>query len=171
MLHLSKRVYPAPSASAKLTHNPAPGEVRAWRGPRLPGRRGLNGLRSRRRSKVRTGGRRKGRLICHAGLQALASAMILTPFDTKTLFITAIGFVALQATRFFPAAAAAITLAAITVAADVKHPTARRKATNEFVKDGGTGSRHWLGEGTLDNRRRSCQDDSRYVGAPLIGAQ
>jgi len=41
-----KRVYPAPSASANLTHDPAPGEVRAWRGPRLPGRRGLNGLRS-----------------------------------------------------------------------------------------------------------------------------
>ena len=114
-------------------------------------------------------------MICHVGFQALAilalaSAMILTPFDTETLFITAIGFVALQTTRFFPAAAAAITLATITVAADVKHLTARRKATNEFVKDGGTGSRHWFGEGTLDNRRRSCQDDSRYVGAPLMGA-
>jgi hypothetical protein len=86
-------------------------------------------------------------LICHAGFQALAilalaSAMILAPFDTETLFITAIGFVALQATGFFPAGAAAITLAAITVAADVKHPTAGRKLTNEFVKDGGIGSRH-----------------------------
>lgn len=94
-------------------------------------------------------------MICHAGLQALAilalaSAMILTPFGAETLFITAIGFVALQAAGFFPAAAAAITLAAITVTADVKHPAAGRKVTNEFVKDGGTGSQHGPGQRTLD---------------------
>ena len=147
MFHLSKSVYPAPSASANLTHHPAQSEVCAWRGPRLPGWSGLDGHWSRRRIKVGAGGRRKGRLICHAGFQALAiltlaSAMILTPLDTETLFIAAIGFVALQAAGFFLAAAAAITLAAITVTADVKHPTAGRKVTNEFVKDGGTGSRH-----------------------------
>ena len=62
---------------------------------------------------------------------------------TETLFITAISFVALQAAASFPAAAAAITLAAITVAGDIKHPMAGSKVTNELVKDRGTGSRHW----------------------------
>src|SRR5260370_42151149 len=102
MLHLVKKAYPAPSASANLTHDPAQGELCAWRGPRLPGWLGPDGLRSWRRGKVRTQERRKGRLICHAGFQALtilalASAMILTPFGTETLFIAAIGFMALQA--------------------------------------------------------------------------
>jgi len=34
---------------------------------------------------------------------ALANAMILTPFGTETLLITAIGFLTLQATGFSPA--------------------------------------------------------------------
>jgi len=87
------------------------------------------------------GRRAKGRLICHTFLQALTifaltSAMILTPLGTETLFITAVGFAALPAARLFSAAGAAITLATITVAADVKHHAASRKPTNELVKDG-----------------------------------
>lgn len=86
-------------------------------------------------------------MICHAGFQAsevfaLAKAMILTPFGTQTLLITAIGFLTLQATGFSAAVGAAITLAAITMAADMKRPTAGRIVTNELVKDGGTSSRH-----------------------------
>jgi hypothetical protein len=114
-----------------------------------------------------------GSLICHAGVQslavlALAIGMITTPFGTQTLLITAIGFLTLQTTGFSPAAAAAIPLAAIAVAADVKHSTAGRIVTSELVKkDGGTGSRHGLREGALDSLRRSCQDGSRCVGELL----
>jgi hypothetical protein len=65
----------------------------------------------------------KGRLICHAGLQALAIralavAMILTPCGAETLVISAIGFVALLATSFFPAGVAAVVVPAVAVATD-----------------------------------------------------
>lgn len=113
-------------------------------------------------------------MICHAGFQApavlaLANAMIPTPFSTQTLLITTIGFLTLLATGFSSAGEAAIPLAAITVAADVEHPAAGRVVTNELVEDAATGSWHGPGEGTLDKLCRSCQDGSRYVGAPLIG--
>lgn len=109
-----------------------------------------------------------GSLICHAGVQslavlALAIAMITTPFGAQTLLITAIGFLTLQATGFSPAAVAAIPLAAITVAADMKHPTAGSIVTSDLVKDRGTDSRHASGEGTLDKLCRSCEDGSRYL--------
>lgn len=135
---------------------------------------GLDEHQSRRRGKPRIGGRRWGSLICHAGLQALAvlalaNTMISTPFGTQTLLITAVGFSMLQATGFSPTVGAAIPLAAKTVAADIKQPTAGREVTNELVKDRETGSRHGPGEGTVDNLCRSCQDDSRCVGAPLTG--
>ena len=108
-----------------------------------------------------------GSLICHAGVQALAIlvlaiAMIITPFVTQALLITAIGFLALQATGFSSAVAAAIPLAAITVAADMKHPAAGRIVTNDLVKDRRTGTRHACEEGTLDKLCRSCEDGSRY---------
>jgi hypothetical protein len=91
-------------------------------------------------AEVCTRRRARGRLICHTSLQALTvfaltSAMILTPLRAETPFITAIGFATLLAARFFSATRAAITLATITVAADVKHHAARRKMTNELVKD------------------------------------
>jgi hypothetical protein len=76
------------------------------------------------------------------------------------LLMAAIGLAALQAASFFPAAGAAITLAAITVAADIEYPAAESKVTNDLVKDGGAGRRHCFRKGTLDNRRRSCQDGS-----------
>jgi hypothetical protein len=103
----------------------------------------------------------KERLIRHAGFQAaavlpLAVAMIVTA--PGGLLMTAIGLAALQAASLLPAAGAAISLAAITGAADIKHPAAGKKATNEVVKDGGAGRRHGFRKGTLDNRRRSCQD-------------
>ena len=86
-------------------------------------------------------------MICHTTLQALTvfaltNAMILSPLEAKTLFIPAVGFATLQAAGFFSAAGAAITLASITVTADVKHHAAGREVTNELVKDGGTGSQH-----------------------------
>jgi len=86
-------------------------------------------------------------LICHVGFQALAvfalaKAMVLMPFGTQALLIMAIGLLTLQATGFTPAVTAAVPLAAIAVAADVKHPTAGSIVTNELVKDAGTGSRH-----------------------------
>jgi hypothetical protein len=68
--------------------------------------------------------------------------MILPPLEAETLFIPAVGFATLQAAGFFSAAGTAITLASITVAADVKHHAAGREVTNELVKDGGTASSH-----------------------------
>jgi hypothetical protein len=66
---------------------------------------------------------RKGRLICHAGFQALAivalaGAMILKPCFAETLFISAIGVATLLATSFFPAGVAAITVPSVAVATD-----------------------------------------------------
>ena len=80
-------------------------------------------------------------MICHPSLPALpifalTSAMILTPLRAETPFITAVGFATLEAARLFSATGAAITLATITGAADVKHHAARRKPANQLVKDG-----------------------------------
>jgi hypothetical protein len=65
----------------------------------------------------------KGRLICHAGFQALAivalaGAMILKPCFAETLFISAIGVATLLATSFFSAAVAAVTVPSVAVATD-----------------------------------------------------
>ena len=109
-------------------------------------------------------GRAKGRVIRHAGalalaVVALAVAMILTP--PGSLLVTAISFPALAAARFFTATGAAITLATITMAAEIKHRAAGKKGTHALAKDRGTRNRHRFREGILDNRRRSCQDESR----------
>ena len=168
-------IHPRKDSPGDLTYHPARARLCAWRGPGFHGWKGLDELRSRRRDQVGTGRRAKGRLIRHAGFQAaavltLAVAMIVTA--PGGLLMAAIGSAALLAASFLPAAGAAITLAAITVAVDIKHPAAGRKATNELVKDGGTGPRHWFRKGTLDNRRRSCQDGSwllelRRSGPPV----
>jgi len=85
MLHLGKRVHPAPPASADLTEDPARGEVRARRGERIRLGGAGKGPRSRRHRQVHIGRITKGRLIRHAGalalpILALAVAMIRTPF-------------------------------------------------------------------------------------------
>jgi hypothetical protein len=77
------------------------------------------------------------------------------------LFIAAVGLAALQTAGFFPATGTAITLAAVTVAAEIKHRTTGRKLTDALAKDSGTSHPHRFREGALDNRRRSWQDDSR----------
>jgi hypothetical protein len=92
---------------------------------------------------------------------ALTLAMVETPFRTETLFIAAIGLATLQTAGFFTTARAAILLAPITTAAEIKHGAAGREATHTLTKDGGTGRGHRFREEALDNRRRSWQDDSR----------
>jgi len=77
------------------------------------------------------------------------------------LLVTTIGLAALEAESFLAATGTAITLAAVTMAAEIKHRAARRKVTHALVKDRGTRNGHRFGEGGLDNRRRSWQDDSR----------
>jgi len=94
-----------------------------------------------------------------AAVGALAIPMIETPFHT--LLVTAVGFAALPATGFITAAGTAITLATITVRAEIKHRAAARKVAHALAKDGGTSSRHRFRMEALDNRRRSWQDDSR----------
>jgi hypothetical protein len=96
--------------------------------------------------------------------------MVETPFQAETLFIAAIGLAALETPGFFTTARAAILLTSITVRAKVKHRPAGREATDTLTKDCGTSNRHRFGEGALDNRRRSWEDDSRELGGPGIGA-
>ena len=103
-------------------------------------------------------------MIRHAGaltlsVVALAVTMILTPPGGSLM--AAVGLPALEAAGFFTAARAAILLATITMAAEVKHRTAGRKVTHALAKDRGTGRWHRFREGALDNRRRSWQDGSR----------
>jgi hypothetical protein len=94
-----------------------------------------------------------------AAVGTLAIPMIETPFNA--LLVTPVGFTALPATGFITAAETAITLATITVRAEIKHRAAGRKVAHALAKDGGTSNRHRFREGALDNRRRSWQDDSR----------
>jgi hypothetical protein len=106
----------------------------------------------------------KGRLIRHASMTALqvgalAVAMIETSFGA--LLVAAVGLAALLAPRLLAATRTAITLSPITVAAQIKHRTTRGEVTNPLAKNGGTGNRHRFRVATLDNRRRSWQDDSR----------
>jgi hypothetical protein len=106
----------------------------------------------------------QGRLIRHAGtltlsVLALAGAMILTPPGGSLM--AAVGLAALQAAGFFATAGAAILLAPMTTAAEIKHGAAGRKATHTLAKDCGTRRGHRFRKEALDNRRRSWQDDSR----------
>jgi len=107
MLHLGKRIHPAPPATADLTDDPAdvPGGVRCGMPRGLWS--GLDRLRSRRRTQIHTGRSPQGRLIRHAGaltlsILALAVAMILTP--PGGLLMAAVGFPALQPEGFFTTA-------------------------------------------------------------------
>jgi len=173
MPHLEKRIHPAPSAPADLTDDPAGRVFGARRREKVGCRRSLGGLRSRRRGQVHTRGSTKGRLIRHAGFQAAAVGALAVPMieaSFGTVLVTAVGFAALQSAGFFPATGAAITLAAITMTAEIKNRAAGREMTQTLTKDCGTRRRHRFREGALDNRRRSWQDDSRSVGGPLIGA-
>jgi hypothetical protein len=87
--------------------------------------------------------------------------MVEAAITAQTLMIAAVGLPALQTAGFLAAAGAAITLAAITVAAEIEDCTAGRKAANPLTKNRGTCGRHRFGEAAVDNRRRSWQDDSR----------
>src|SRR5439155_7388249 len=70
MLHLGKRIHPAPAASTDLTHDPAGSGFQARQRETVQRRSGLNGLTSRRRREVHTGRSTRGRFIRHAGFQA-----------------------------------------------------------------------------------------------------
>jgi len=87
--------------------------------------------------------------------------MVETPLPAETLLIAAVGFMALETAGFFPAMGTAITLAAVTVRAEIKHRATGRKVTHALAKNSGTSNRHRFRERALDNRRRSWQDDSR----------
>jgi hypothetical protein len=145
MLDLGKRIYPAPPASADLTDDPAGRVFGAGRREKSRRRSGLHGLRSRRHDQIHTGRSAQGRLIRHADFQAaavgvLAVAMIEAPFET--LLVTAVGLAALQAAGFFAATRTAITLATITMRAEIKHHAAGRKVTHALAKGCGTSNRH-----------------------------
>jgi hypothetical protein len=93
--------------------------------------------------------------------------MVEAPLVTEALLITTVGLAALETAGFFPTMGSAITLAAITMRAEIEHGAAGRKVTHALAKDAGTRNRHRLREGTLDNRRRSWQDDSAdELGGP-----
>jgi hypothetical protein len=62
------------------------------------------------------------------------------------LLMAAVGLAELQAAGFFPATGTAITLAAITTAAEIKHCAAGRKMTYALAKNGRTGNRHGLSQ-------------------------
>jgi hypothetical protein len=87
--------------------------------------------------------------------------MIEAPLQAETLVIAAVSLAALETAGFFPAMGTAITLAAVTVLAEIKHRATGRKVTHALAKNSGTGNRHRFRERALDNRRRSWQDDSR----------
>jgi len=75
---------------------------------------------------------------------ALALAMIETPLQAEALLIAAVSLAALETAGFFPAMGTAITLAAVTVRAEIKHRTAGRKVTHALAKNSGTSNRHRL---------------------------
>jgi hypothetical protein len=87
--------------------------------------------------------------------------MVEASLGAQTLMIAAVGLPALQAAGFLAATGAAITLAAVTVAAEIEDGTAGGKAANPLTKNRGTRGGHRFGEAAVDNRRRSWQDDSR----------
>jgi hypothetical protein len=81
--------------------------------------------------------------------------MVEAPLVPETFVIATVGLAALEAAGFFPTTGSAITLATITVRAEIEHRAAERKVTHTLAKDRGTRNRHRLREGALDNRRRS----------------
>jgi hypothetical protein len=87
--------------------------------------------------------------------------MVEAPIQAETLLIAAVRLAALETAGFFPAMGTAITLAAVTVGAEIKHRAAGRKVTHALANNSGTSNWHRFREGPLDNRRRSWQDDSR----------
>ena len=87
--------------------------------------------------------------------------MIEAALQAETLVIAAVSLAALETAGFFPAMGTAITLAAVTVSAEIKHCATGRKVTHALAKNSGTSNRHRFRERALDNRRRSWQDDSR----------
>ena len=170
MLHLGKRIHPAPPATADLTDDPSGADCCPRRRPKLHRQRSLRRLGSWKHDQIHIGRGTQGRLIRHAGaltlsVLALAVAMILTPPGCS--LVAAVGLAALDAARFFVTARAAVLLASITVRAEVKHRPAGRETAHALTKDCRTSSRHRFCEGALDNRHRSWQGDSRLVGAPL----
>ena len=72
-----------------------------------------------------------------------------------TLLVTAVSFAALETEGFLATTGAAIALPAVAVATQIKHRTAGRKVAETLAKEFGAGKGHRLGEGALDNRRRS----------------
>src|SRR5271157_581998 len=133
MLHLGKRIDPAPPAAADLTDHLCRS---AGRG--MERRSGLPRLTSRRHRQVRTGRSAQGRLICHASLQALAVlaltlAVVEASLEAETLVIAAVGLAALETAGFLTATQAAVTLAAVTVTAEIKYRAAGRKVTHTLA--------------------------------------
>jgi hypothetical protein len=90
---------------------------------------------------------------------SLAVAVIVT--SVGTLLMAAVGLAKLEAAGFFTATGTAITLAAVTMAAEIEHCAAGRKMTHALAKNSGTSNRHRLRKGSLDSRRRPWEDDSR----------
>ena len=87
--------------------------------------------------------------------------MIEAALQAETLVIAAVSLAALETAGFIPAMGTAITLAAVTALAEIKHRATGRKVTHALAKNSGTSKRHRFRERALDNRRRSWQDDSR----------
>jgi hypothetical protein len=77
------------------------------------------------------------------------------------LLVATVRLAALLAEGFLAAVGAAITLAAITVTAEIEHLATGRKVANALAENRGTSRRHRFREAAVDNRRRSWQDDSR----------
>jgi hypothetical protein len=158
MLHLGKGIDPAPPAATDLADDPA-GRVLDARGrEKIRCRSSRSGLTSRRHSQIHTGRSTQGRLIRHAGVQAAAVGALPVPMieaSFGTVLVTAVGFAALAAARLFTATGTAITLAPVTVTAQIKHRAAERKVAHTLAKGCGMTNRHRFREGALDNRRRS----------------
>jgi hypothetical protein len=86
-------------------------------------------------------------LICHASLQALAVfaltlAVVEASLEAETLVIAVVGLAALETAGFLAATQAAVTLAAVTVTAEIKYRAAGRKVTHPLAKDLATSHRH-----------------------------
>ena len=103
-------------------------------------------------------------MIRHAGaltLAVVALTVAMIGASVGILLVATVGLAALQAEGLLAATGAAITLAAITVTAEIEHRATGRKVTHALAKNSGTSNRHRFRERALDNRRRSWQDDSR----------
>jgi len=170
MLHLGKRIDPAPPASANLAHDPA--AVRQGEDFRCGS--GLGGSRSLRRDQVYTGRGAQGRFIRHAGALTLAVVALTVAMIVSSpggLLVAAVRLAALPTERFLPAVGATITLATIAVTAEIEHRPTGREVTKALAENRGTSSRHRFREAAVDNRHRSWQDDSRErTWRSLIGA-